>query len=188
MAKKILVIYGSHRPGSNSAALAEALIAALPGEDIEVCRRRLADMDIRNCTGCFACRKNGNICMHKDDMVSLLEDIAEADKVVLTVPVFFSQAASTVTQFIHRGYNLLSGENGRYSLRIPSKDTVVIYSQGSPFPEEFSTGIELTNRALRAMGLNVRGHMVCTLANEPGCAEKRPELLDAAEKLARELL
>lgn len=187
MGKKVLVIYGSHRPLSNSAIAAEALIAALP-EDWEVIRRRLADMEINNCTGCFACRKNGNVCIHKDDAVTLLEEIASADKVIVTVPIFFSQAAATVTSFIHRGYNLLSGENGQYSLRIEPKDTIVIYSQGSPFPQEFAAGIELTNRALSAMGLKVKAHMICTLSNEPGAAKNRPDLLQKAAKMASELL
>ena len=187
MSEKVLVIYGSHRQQSNSAIAAEALISALP-EGYEIIRRRLADMEINHCSGCFACRKNGNICMHKDDAVSLLEEIAAADKVIITVPVFFSQASSSVTAFIHRGYNLLSGENGRYSLRIEPKDTAVIYSQGSPFPEEFAAGIELTNRALSAMGLKVKAHMVCTLSNEPGTAANRPELLSEAAKLADKLM
>ncbi|MBR5490899.1 MAG: NAD(P)H-dependent oxidoreductase [Oscillospiraceae bacterium] len=188
MAKKLLVIYGSHRPESNSAIAAEALISALPQGEFEVSRRYLSKLTVNNCIGCFACRKNGNICVHIDDAVGLLEEIAAADKVIITIPIFFSQAAATVTSFIHRGYNLLAGENGRYTLRIEPKDTIAIYSQGSPFPEEFATGIALTNRALSAMGLKVKDHMICTLANQPGNAKDRPDILQKAAELAEKLL
>jgi len=187
MSKKIVAIYGSQRSESNSAFLADCLLGAVPGEDVEIKKYYLGSMDVHHCRGCFACRRNGNVCIHKDDIPGLLEAIGEADRVIVSIPVFFSQAASIVTAFIHRGYNLLSGENGQYSLRIEPKDTVVIYSQGSPFSEEFRTGIELTNSALCAMGLRVTKTIICTLANRPGAVKERAELLEKAAEAGKKL-
>ncbi len=187
MSKKVVAIYGSHRLGGNSAALTDILLDAIPGEDVEIKKFYLSKMNINHCAGCFVCRRNGNICVHKDDILPLLDAITEADRVVISIPVFFGSAASVVTQFIHRGYILLAGENGQYTLRIPKKDTVVIYSQGSPFPDEFIKGMELTNISLSAMGLNVRETIICTLSNEIGAVRQRPELLEKAAEAGRAL-
>ena len=184
--KKVVAIYGSHRKNGNSAHLTDTLLAAIP-EDVEVKKFYLADMEIAHCKGCFVCRRNGNICVHKDDFLPLLDAIAEADKVVISIPVFFGTACSTVTTFIHRGYILLAGENGQYTLRIPKKDTVAIYSQGSPFPDEFRVGIARNNVALSAMGLNVKETIVCTLANEIGAVAQRSELLEKAANAGKTL-
>ena len=184
--KKVVAIYGSHRKGGNSAHLTDVLLGALP-EDVEIKKFYLADMEINHCKGCFVCRRNGNICVHKDDFLTLLDAITEADRVVISIPVFFGTASSSVTAFIHRGYIFLEGENGQYTLRIPKKDTVAIYSQGSPFPEEFRKGMELTNFALGAMGLKVKETIVCTLSNEIGAAAQRSELLDKAANAGKTL-
>lgn len=184
--KKVVAIYGSHRKSGNSAHLTDVLLDAIP-EDVEIKKFYLADMDIAHCKGCFVCRRNGNVCVHKDDFLPLLNAIAEADRVVISIPVFFGTACSSVTAFIHRGYILLEGENGQYTLRIPKKDTVAIYSQGSPFPDEFRKGIDLTNFALGAMGLKIKETIVCTLSNEIGAAAQRRELLEKAEQAGRTL-
>ncbi len=175
--KKVVAIYGSHRKNGNSAHLTDVLLSAIP-EDIEIKKFYLADMKIAHCKGCFVCRRNGNVCVHKDDFLALLDAITDADKVVISIPVFFGTACSAVTTFIHRGYILLAGENGQYTLRIPQKDTVAIYSQGSPFPDEFRVGIDRNNVALSAMGLNVKETIVCTLANEIGAVKESPALLE----------
>ncbi len=187
MRKKVVAIYGSHRLNGNSSYLTDTLLKAIPGEDVEIKKFYLSKMDIKHCAGCFACRHNGNVCVHKDDMLPLLEAITEADKVVISIPVFFGTAASVVTQFIHRGYIMLAGVDGRYTLRIPKKDTVAIYSQGSPFPDEFRKGLDLNNFALSAMGLNVKETVICPLSNEIGAVKNNPELLEKAAETGRKL-
>ena len=184
--KKVVAIYGSHRKNGNSAHLTDVLLDAIP-EDVEIKKFYLADMEIAHCKGCFVCRRNGNVCVHKDDFLPLLDAITEADKVVISIPVFFGTACSAVTAFIHRGYILLAGENGQYTLRIPKKDTVAIYSQGSPFPDEFRVGIDRNNVALSAMGLNVKETVICTLANEISAVAQRGELLEKATELGKAL-
>lgn len=56
------------------------------GGDIEVKTVRLYDIDYRGCMSCMACKLKGkaaNICRFKDALAPVLEEIAQADGLVL---------------------------------------------------------------------------------------------------------
>ena len=65
MAKKVLIISTSIRPGSNSEILANAFAdgARASGNEVEIVS--LKDKTIGFCRGCFACQKLGH-CVIKD--------------------------------------------------------------------------------------------------------------------------
>lgn len=182
MSKKVVAIYGSHRKNGNSNYVMDTLLDAIPGEDVEIQKYYLSGMDINPCTGCFHCRADG-ICMHKDDMPGLLDAIMQADKVILTIPVFMFQASGTVKQFIDRCYPLLEGVNGHYTNRMAPKDTVLIYSQGAPVPQTFQPYMDMNKTSLGLLNFNVIETIVCTAANEIGAAKDKTELCEYAAKV-----
>lgn len=187
MGKKIVAIYGSHRKNGNSNYVVDTILDAIPKTDIDIQKYYLNSMNINHCTGCFCCRADG-ICMHKDDMGGLLEAIMQADKIILSIPVFMFQASGTVKQFLDRCYPLLEGVNGQYTNRMAPKDTVLVYSQGAPVPQAFQPYMELTKTSLGLLGFNVVETVVCTASNEIGSAEGNPELRERATSVGANLL
>lgn len=43
---------------------------------------------IEFCAGCFSCKKNGGMCIYKDDMGEILDEILSSDLLVLSFPLY----------------------------------------------------------------------------------------------------
>ena len=48
----------------------------------------VVDRHIEYCTGCFACKRNGGMCIHDDDMCRILEEILESDLLLFSFPLY----------------------------------------------------------------------------------------------------
>ncbi len=46
------------------------------------------DQHVEYCSGCFSCMRNGGVCIHDDDMRSILEEILSSDLLVLSFPLY----------------------------------------------------------------------------------------------------
>lgn len=87
---KIIAIDASRNRGVVSRSLDMAAKSAeSAGATVE--RVRLAELDIRYCTGCRMCRLTG-ACKISDDLPSLAEKIAASDAVLFGVPSYFRKA------------------------------------------------------------------------------------------------
>ena len=94
--KKIVIVDGGPRKDMNTAQLLQRFAegAKSVGEDIEVKTARLYDIDYKGCMSCMACKLKGkasNICRFRDALSPLLDDIAEADGLVLGSPIYFGE-------------------------------------------------------------------------------------------------
>lgn len=101
---KILGVVGSPRVGGNTELLvAEALKAARwQGAETELIR--LAELEIKPCTGCLACSETKK-CPIKDDFMRVFDKMVEADGIILGSPVYFSSATPQIKALIDRaGY------------------------------------------------------------------------------------
>ena len=88
MAKKVLIVSTSIRPGSNSEILANAFAdgAKASGNEVEIVSLR--DKTIGFCRGCFACQKLGH-CVIKDDANEITEKLLDAQVVVWATPIYY---------------------------------------------------------------------------------------------------
>lgn len=111
---RIIAIDASRRRGAVSRSVETAARAAeASGATVE--RVRLADLDVRYCTGCNMCKLTG-ACKIRDDVPALVERIAEADGVIFGTPSYFRRAEESTKAIIDRiaGY---FADNGQ--LRLP---------------------------------------------------------------------
>ena len=46
------------------------------------------DKHIEYCTGCFACKRNGGVCIYDDDMRAILDEILESDLLLFSFPLY----------------------------------------------------------------------------------------------------
>jgi len=83
--KRVLGLIGSYRKVGNSEIVAKA-VARQMGDEWQLSLVRLPKLIISPCRGCYACLIPGKACMIKDDLVWLLEQIKQADAVIMAAP------------------------------------------------------------------------------------------------------
>ena len=92
--KKILIIDGGPRKNFNTALMLQKFAegASSVNSETEVKTIRLYSLDYKGCMSCMACKikdKASNVCKFKDALTPVLEEIAQADGLVLGSPIYF---------------------------------------------------------------------------------------------------
>ncbi len=87
---KILVLNGSPKKDLSDTmhitrAFLEGMKEAAP-QEVRVIHT--VDQHVEYCSGCFSCMRNGGVCIHDDDMRSILEEILSSDLLVLSFPLY----------------------------------------------------------------------------------------------------
>ena len=101
MSKKVLVISGSPRKGGNSDLLCDSFIQGAEQAGHQVEKVFIADKKINYCTGCGVCNST-QVCVQKDDMAAILEQMIAADVIVMGSPVYFYAMSGQLKTFIDR--------------------------------------------------------------------------------------
>lgn len=107
MSKKIMIIDGGPRRGMNTAQMLEAFAkgVASVSEDIEVKTVRLYDMMYQGCMSCMACKvkgKSSHICKYKDELLPVLEEISNADGLVMGSPIYMGDRTAKMQAMLER--------------------------------------------------------------------------------------
>jgi len=168
----VLYLSGSPRKKSNSEFLLSRLMAVTGGEMI-----KLADLDIRPCRSCWACRKVGH-CVIDDDMARVVvPKLLAANAVVLGSPVYFNNVSAQLKAMIDRTWAL------RGQLTDKVGGAVVV---GRRYGAEGAiTAINATFLKHQMIPAN-RG--VCGLAFASGEIAQDAESLAAADRLAERIV
>lgn len=175
---KVLAIVASARKTGNSEILAKEMLASLP-EDVEKKIIRLAEMNIEPCKACYACLPAGCDCVIKDDFASLLQEIRNADAVILAAPVYFLGMHTRLKLVCDRLIAVLN-DAASYA----GRRCVAVIPYGVEGWQGY--GVEATVSLARFLHLKVVGVLPVHAAN-PGEAV-RPEVLVSARTLTEKLL
>ena len=103
--KKIIIIDGGPRKTMNTASMLQKFAEGVRSvsEEIEVKTVRLYDMEYKGCMSCMACKLKGkavNICKFKDALTPILEEVAQADGLVMGSPIYFSEVTAKLRAFL----------------------------------------------------------------------------------------
>lgn len=137
--KTIIIIDGGPRKNMNTAKLLQRFDegARSVGSDIEVKTVRLYDFDYKGCMSCMVCKLKGkasNICRFKDALTPVLEQIAQADGLVLGSPIYFGEVTGQMRAFLERlAFPWLSYND--YSLTAPKRMPVVLVETMNGAPD-----------------------------------------------------
>ncbi len=137
--KKIIIIDGGPRRNMNTAQMLRKFAEGAQSVDkeIEIKSFRLYDLDYKGCMSCMACKVKGkaaNICKFKDPLTPILEEIAQADGLVLGSPVYFGDVTGQMRTFLERlCFPWLSYND--YSLTAPKRMPVVLIETMNGTPE-----------------------------------------------------
>jgi multimeric flavodoxin WrbA len=84
----LLVLLGSPRRNGNSEIMARKVSEVIEKNGGSTTYVRLNDLSLRPCQGCGGCDKTG-VCVVKDDMTGIYQAVDEADRIIMTSPVYF---------------------------------------------------------------------------------------------------
>lgn len=137
--KKIMIIDGGPRKNMNTAQMLQKIAegAKSCGDYVEVKLVRLYELDYKGCMSCMACKIKGkasNVCKFKDPLTPILEEIAQADGLVLGSPIYFGDVTGQMRTFLERlAFPWLSYND--YSMTAPKKMPVILVETMNGTPE-----------------------------------------------------
>ncbi len=137
--KKIIIIDGGPRRNMNTAQMLQKFADGVQsaGNDVEVRIVRLYDLDYKGCVSCMACKLKGkasNICRFKDALTPVLDDIADADGLVLGSPIYFGEVTGLMRAFLERlAFPWLSYND--YSLKAIKRMPVLLIETMNGLPD-----------------------------------------------------
>ena len=138
--KKIIIIDGGPRKNFNTASMLQKFAegAMSVSDKIEVKTVRLYGLDYKGCMSCMACKIKGkasNVCKFKDALTPVLEEIAQADGLILGSPIYFGQITGQMQAFLERlAFPWLSYND--YSLTAPKRMPVVLMETMNGLPDK----------------------------------------------------
>ena len=103
---KVIAINGSPRKNWNTDTLLKKALdgAASAGAETEMVY--LYDLKFRGCVSCMACKlqkePRPNRCVLRDDLTAVLDQVHEADAVILGSPIYFSEVTGEMRSFFER--------------------------------------------------------------------------------------
>ena len=128
--KKIIIIDGGPRATFNTASMLKKFAEGVNSvnNEIEVKTIRLDALDYKGCMSCMACKIKGKasqVCKYKDALTPILEEIAQADGLVLGSPNYFGEITGQMRAFLERlAFPWLSYND--YSITAPKRMPVVL--------------------------------------------------------------
>lgn len=199
---KITVVNGSPRMKGNSHAIVSAFCERAKELGAEINIFEMSRLkNVRGCQGCMACKGRTEVCVIKDDVTEIYEQLQASDIVVLASPVYFSDLSSQIKPFIDRLYQFFPANfhdafdfetltyNGKRVGRIKEgKTAVLITTQGGNMPEVQQDIHPRYEMFMRWLGFdtvyNIRG------LGDPamGIENNMEEAIQQAQKLANGLV
>ena len=137
--KSVVIIDGGPRKNFNTASMLQKFAEGVMSvsDQIEVKTVRLYGLNYKGCMSCMACKikdKASNVCKFKDELTPILEDIAQADGLVLGSPIYFGDVTGQMRTFLERlVFPWLSYND--YSLTAPNRMPVVLIETMNGAPE-----------------------------------------------------
>lgn len=101
---KILVVSGSPRSDSNTELMAAAFAEGARSAGHEASVVRLSELRILPCLACDYCFSHDGMCVQRDDMDALVEDICAADALVFASPIYWFGFSGQLKCFVDRLY------------------------------------------------------------------------------------
>ena len=175
---KVLGLVASARRLGNSEILAKEIMSRLP-EGMDKVMIRLTDLHIQQCTACYACLPEDKSCVIQDDFGFVINQIKQADAVVIAAPCYFLGPHTAVKLMNDRLISVINDARA-----FAGKKCVVAVSYG--IDEWQGYALEATVSFARFLHLDVVGSMLVRAAS-PGEAV-RPEVLTETQRLAEALV
>jgi multimeric flavodoxin WrbA len=168
-------LYGGTKDDATGTSLCDTLGELLRTRGLAVDCKRLAELHIRPCVGCFGCwLKTPGQCQMRDDGVEIMRAMANCDGLILLSPVTFGGYSSVLKRALDRILMLLwplfvrvQGEM-RHPLRYPPpRSFLAVGWQRQPDAESAAVFARLAGRNARNMRTPINASLVLNGGQSP---------------------
>ena len=131
--KKVIILNGSPRKNWNTYKMCESFANGVRESGAQAEIINLYDVDFKGCRSCFACKLKGGKsfgkCAYPDGLAPILENISQADGVVLASPIYFGDITGVARSLIERlFFPFFEYKDGYPSIAPKKLKTAVIYT------------------------------------------------------------
>jgi multimeric flavodoxin WrbA len=138
----VVAIYGSPRRGGNSDVMLDVFLSPVQPTDT-IIRIIPSEMKFSQCKGCRACEKTG-VCVIDDEIKTVSNHLLQADRVIISAPIFFYGFPSALKALIDRSQVLWSR---KYLLKEDLKPKMgFLLAIGATQGKKLFEGVILTSR------------------------------------------
>lgn len=172
----ILGLSASPRREGNTGWVINMMLEGAAEKGAKTTLRHFGELNMKPCTGCFACKKSADSgCVLKDDMQTIYDDYKKADTVILGSPVYMGQMTAQAKIFTDRMFALLSPRFSPHFTESLSarKKLVLLFTQGNPDTEKFREYFDYTKKMFTILELDVVGLYVVEGMRQESAREKK---------------
>ena len=183
---KVMAFVGSPRKDGNTDVLIKEILAAAAAKGADSKTVYLNDLTFKGCQACMSCKSKTETCVQKDDLAPLMDEIQEADAIVIGSPVYMGQVTGQTKLFIDRWYSFVKGD---FTSRLePGKKMVMVLTQAQPDADMFS-GIGPGYKGMFKGLAKVDSFetFIATSVRGPGEAAENSDLMDKAKSIGEAL-
>ncbi len=189
MPKKIVAVSGTYRKGHIVDSLVDEVLDAARAAGASTVKIQLLDRNIEFCANCRACSqepgRTRGICVKKDDMAAILDEIDSADALVLASPVNIYNVTALFKRFMERltPYCFWPWQGNAPKSRIKTRDKKALLIASSAMPGFMIPLFTGTHRALAGTAKGFGAQPVASLW--VGLAAKSPDQAVPARTLGK---
>jgi len=177
---RVLGVVASHRRLGNSEVLVKEALRGAEAEGAKTSLIRLGDFRLEFCDGCMACVFKHTGCHRQDDVSWLLEQLLDAEGLVIGAPTYFLAPAATIKTLTDRAMAVLDR-----LARLPQRLAATIAVAGLPEWDQLAQ--PLLNKLALVLGCRLTGSMVAH-APGPGQVLLREDTVAQARELGRSVV
>jgi multimeric flavodoxin WrbA len=127
---KVIAINGSPRKKWNTAKMLESALGGCKDAGAETKMVHLIDLKFKGCTSCFGCKRLGGPsygkCAMRDELTAVLDDVWDADALIIGSPVYFGDVTADLRAFLERFWFSILMYNKEHMVRAPKSMPVKI--------------------------------------------------------------
>ncbi|MGA7876711.1 MAG: flavodoxin family protein [Desulfoferrobacter sp.] len=181
---KILGFEGSPRRNGNTEKLVKAILQGAGEKGAETKHYKIAKMNISPCLGCMDCRESG-VCVHKDDMTHLYDEIQSSNAIIIGSPVYMWQVNAQTKTFMDR---LVLFMRPDFTTRFDGpKGLILAFTQGNPDAQAFKTYFDYLEKLFSFLHYDVKGIIVAAGTRELDDILQQKDLIEKARELGKNL-
>lgn len=178
--KRIIGIVGSPRRNGNTEIIVDSIIEGAEEGGAVSQKIILRDLQIGPCKACNSCTKTG-LCIQKDDMENLLNQMFDSDVWILGTPVYWWGPTAQFKAFLDRWYSV----NDRSQFK--GKEIILVIPSGGSGEHYVGPTKDILERIIPYLGMNHVRTILASGIGKKGAVENHPDLLDSARQTGREI-
>lgn len=156
----ILGIGGSPRREGLSNSLLDDALDGARSQGAHVDRIIVNDLDIKPCQDCGGCGASG-ICVIKDDMLKVRNEIGLADAVIISTPIYFGSVTAQLKTLIDRFQDAWTAKYilKQRPLRPKTRKGALIVVSGSDKSHNFENAQQIVDKFFKTLDIEYAGNL-----------------------------